>query len=225
MSVLFRSRSRYEPPIAAQGYTGAEWRKERALSSRNAAFRDKSGFSAGSNLEVEIPSRCFGMRNLYARISHSESSVPLIGDVAMQQGKMLGMKRAQLLALLVVMMLEMAATTSLPAERNAANALGAGLSSEDDSAATQSEQTTNVNSTEARDARLAWFKQAKYGMFIHWGSYAIPAGEWNGQLPRARRVDHEPVKIPVKQYEQLAKQFNPVDFDADQWVQLARMRA
>ncbi|HET8644279.1 MAG TPA: TIM barrel protein, partial [Vicinamibacteria bacterium] len=34
--------------------------------------------------------------------------------------------------------------------------------------------------TEARQARLAWFKQAKYGLFIHWGLYAIPAGEWKG---------------------------------------------
>src|SRR5262250_3961340 len=37
------------------------------------------------------------------------------------------------------------------------------------------------DSPEAREARLAWFKQAKYGMFIHWGLYAIPSGEWKGQ--------------------------------------------
>ena len=50
------------------------------------------------------------------RISHSESSRPLIGDGAMRQGKMLGMKRAQILALLLSMMLGVAATTSLLAD-------------------------------------------------------------------------------------------------------------
>src|SRR5690349_22230049 len=63
----------------------------------------------------------------------------------------------------------------------------------------------------AREARLAWFRDAKYGMFIHWGLYAIPAGQWKGQtvyglgewiMNRGR--------IPVKEYEQLATRFNPV---------------
>ena len=39
----------------------------------------------------------------------------------------------------------------------------------------------NVAADPARDARLAWFREAKYGLFIHWGLYAIPAGEWKGQ--------------------------------------------
>ena len=34
---------------------------------------------------------------------------------------------------------------------------------------------------EAKEQRLAWFREAKYGMFIHWGLYAIPAGEWKGK--------------------------------------------
>ena len=33
----------------------------------------------------------------------------------------------------------------------------------------------------AREARLRWFREAKYGLFIHWGLYAIPAGEWKGK--------------------------------------------
>ena len=41
------------------------------------------------------------------------------------------------------------------------------------------------------DPRLDWFREARFGMFIHWGLYAIPAGEWKGQAdPRDRRVDH-----------------------------------
>ena len=49
----------------------------------------------------------------------------------------------------------------------------------------------------AREARLAWFRDAKYGLFIHWGLYAIPAGEWKGKtIPGHRRVDHEPRADP-----------------------------
>jgi len=72
------------------------------------------------------------------------------------------------------------------------------------------------------DARLDWFRDARFGMFIHWGLYAIPAGEWQGQaiagigewiMLRAR--------IPVAEYERLAERFNPVRFDADAWASLA----
>lgn len=77
---------------------------------------------------------------------------------------------------------------------------------------------------EARsDPRLRWFRDAKFGMFIHWGLYAIPAGQWHGQpvagigewiMLRAR--------IPVATYEQFAAQFNPVKFNAEEWVGLAK---
>lgn len=81
----------------------------------------------------------------------------------------------------------------------------------------------NPESPEAREARLAWFKQAKYGLFIHWGLYAIPAGEWKGKtsLGLGEWIMNRS-KIPVKEYEQLAKQFNPTKFNADAWVQMAQ---
>ena len=66
-----------------------------------------------------------------------------------------------------------------------------------------------------RDTRLAWWREARFGMFIHWGIYAQPKpgdGEW---------VMHNQ-KIPVAQYKELAKTFNPVKFDADAWVTLAK---
>ena len=74
----------------------------------------------------------------------------------------------------------------------------------------------------ARQQRLAWFKQAKFGMFIHFGLYAIPAGEWKGKtIPGIGEWIMNRAKIPVAEYELLAKQFNPSKFNADEWVQLA----
>ena len=85
------------------------------------------------------------------------------------------------------------------------------------------QSSSDPDSPEAREARLEWFKQAKYGMFIHWGLYAIPAGEWKGnQIPGLGEWIMNRAHIPVKEYEQLAKQFNPTQFNADAWVQLAQ---
>jgi alpha-L-fucosidase len=75
----------------------------------------------------------------------------------------------------------------------------------------------------ARKERLAWFLDAKYGLFIHWGLYAIPAGEWNGKrIPGIGEWIMNRAKIPVAQYELLARQWNPVKFNADEWVQMAQ---
>ena len=75
----------------------------------------------------------------------------------------------------------------------------------------------------AREKRLEWFREAKYGMFIHWGLYAIPAGEWKGQrcLGLGEWLMNR-CKVPVRDYEQLTRQFNPVKYEPDAWVQLAQ---
>jgi len=74
-----------------------------------------------------------------------------------------------------------------------------------------------------KEARLAWFREAKYGLFIHWGLYAIPAGEWKGQfVPGIGEWIMYRARIPVGEYEALAKQWNPVKFDAEAWVRLAQ---
>ena len=75
----------------------------------------------------------------------------------------------------------------------------------------------------AREKRLEWFREAKYGLFIHWGLYAIPAGEWNGKRsPGLGEWVMLRSRVPVKQYEQLASRFNPVKFNADEWVKVAK---
>jgi alpha-L-fucosidase len=75
----------------------------------------------------------------------------------------------------------------------------------------------------AKEKRLEWFREAKFGLFIHWGLYAIPAGEWKGKrIPGIGEWIMNRAKIPVAEYEQLAKQFNPVKFNADEWVQMAK---
>lgn len=74
-----------------------------------------------------------------------------------------------------------------------------------------------------QDPRLNWWRQARFGMFIHWGLYAIPAGIWKGeQIPGIGEWIMHRARIPVAEYEPLAKQFNPVRFDAAAWVALAR---
>ena len=79
-----------------------------------------------------------------------------------------------------------------------------------------------VSETRAeRDARMQWFRDAKFGMFIHWGVYAVPAGEWNGKTDYAEWI-MENAKIPASQYETFQKQFNPVKFDAQKWVAIAK---
>ena len=73
-----------------------------------------------------------------------------------------------------------------------------------------------------QDARMEWFREARFGLFIHWGLYAIPAGLWKGEETEGigEWLMHR-FQIPVKEYEQLAKEFNPVKFDAKAWLVLS----
>ena len=76
-------------------------------------------------------------------------------------------------------------------------------------------------STAERDARMAWFREARFGMFIHWGVYSVPAGEWQGNRNYGEWFLEE-TKMPVSEYEKFAAQFNPEKFDAREWVRIAR---
>jgi alpha-L-fucosidase len=73
------------------------------------------------------------------------------------------------------------------------------------------------------DNRLAWWREARFGMFIHWGVYAVPAGTYKGQkINRIGEWIMNRGKIPVADYKQFAAAFNPVQYDADAWVRMAR---
>lgn len=70
--------------------------------------------------------------------------------------------------------------------------------------------------------RTQWFREARFGMFIHWGVYAVPAGEWNGEtikgigewIMRFR-------KIPVATYKSYASDFTAAKYDPEAWADLA----
>lgn len=73
------------------------------------------------------------------------------------------------------------------------------------------------------EKRLEWFKAAKFGMFIHWGVYAQLAGSWKGkEIGGIGEQIMRFARIPAAEYREIAKTFNPVNFDADKWVALAK---
>jgi alpha-L-fucosidase len=74
-----------------------------------------------------------------------------------------------------------------------------------------------------KDARMAWWRDARFGMFIHWGLYAVPAGTWKGErVTGLGEWIQERAKIPGAEYAPLARQFNPTQYDANAWVRIAK---
>ena len=72
--------------------------------------------------------------------------------------------------------------------------------------------------------RTTWFEHDRFGMFVHFGLYSLPAGIWKGQ-----RIQHAysewlqaSERIPRAEYRHLAQQFNPTEFDADAWMRAVR---
>jgi alpha-L-fucosidase len=73
------------------------------------------------------------------------------------------------------------------------------------------------------DARMAWWRAARFGMFIHWGLYSVPAGVYKGkEIPHIGEWIMFDAKIPMAEYEAYSKEFNPTNYNADDWVRLAK---
>jgi len=74
-----------------------------------------------------------------------------------------------------------------------------------------------------RDARMKWWREARFGMFIHWGLYAVPAGTWKDKQygGGVEWIMHQ-AKVPVAEYKPLLGQFNPVKYNPAEWVALAK---
>ena len=68
-----------------------------------------------------------------------------------------------------------------------------------------------------------WFKEAKYGMMVHWGLYSLLGGEYKGEkVSSYAEWAQTYFRIPNAEYEKLATAFNPVYFNADEWVRFAK---
>lgn len=81
----------------------------------------------------------------------------------------------------------------------------------------------SMHAQASNDDRMKWWREARFGMFIHWGVYAVPAGIYKGQkINRIGEWIMNRGKIPVAEYQQFAKEFNPVKYDPDAWVKMAR---
>ena len=79
------------------------------------------------------------------------------------------------------------------------------------------------SSSDSTDQRMQWWRQARFGMFIHWGLYAVPAGEYQGkQVKGIGEWIMAKANIPRDDYEKFAPQFNPTKYDADAWCQMAK---
>lgn len=83
----------------------------------------------------------------------------------------------------------------------------------------QNRDATNL--TEVNNPKMKWWKDAKFGMFIHWGIYSVPAGKWENKTNYGEWIMHS-AKIPRATYASLSKEFNPTKFNAEEWVKLAK---
>ncbi|MBC7784766.1 MAG: alpha-L-fucosidase, partial [Burkholderiales bacterium] len=74
---------------------------------------------------------------------------------------------------------------------------------------------------EKQAERLKWFREARFGMFIHWGVYSVPAGFWQGKPVGAEWIMHQG-KIPVADYKAFAADFTASKYDPKAWAALAK---
>jgi len=88
---------------------------------------------------------------------------------------------------------------------------------------TESPDPYDGETSDQYDARMAWWRYARFGMFIHWGVYAVPAGMHEGEkIPGYGEWIMRKGRIPIKEYRKYAELFNPVGYDPQAWAELAR---
>jgi alpha-L-fucosidase len=80
---------------------------------------------------------------------------------------------------------------------------------------------SQMEKKEDRDKRMEWWRDARFGMFIHWGLYSIPAGEWKNETHHGEWIRNT-AHIPLEVYDKFVNQFNPVKFNAEEWVKMAK---
>ena len=79
------------------------------------------------------------------------------------------------------------------------------------------------SNAQPREQRMQWWDEARFGMFIHWGLYSIPAGTWNGEeIEELGEWIMAYADITAEDYKELASQFNPEKFNAREWVRMAK---
>jgi alpha-L-fucosidase len=79
------------------------------------------------------------------------------------------------------------------------------------------------NKRAVTEDRMDWWSNAKFGMFIHWGVYSVPAGVYKGQeVDGIGEWIMNHAKIPMAEYQKYASQFNPVKYDPEAWVKMAK---
>ncbi|MEX2564595.1 MAG: alpha-L-fucosidase [Cyclobacteriaceae bacterium] len=86
----------------------------------------------------------------------------------------------------------------------------------------ESVSTNPTKLNDEREQKMKWWREAKFGLFIHWGVYAVPAGMYKGEkVDRVSSWIMQHEHIPVNEYKEYADQFNPVKYDPEEWVDLA----
>ena len=123
----------------------------------------------------------------------------------------------QLMPLALVLALSPVPLPAAPAKSPAPDTAAEGVTVE----GTKTNLSAQRETPAQRDARMRWWREAKFGLFIHWGVYAVPAGKYGENNSYGEWIMHS-AKIPVAEYRQFARQFNPVKYDPAAWVRIAK---
>jgi alpha-L-fucosidase len=84
------------------------------------------------------------------------------------------------------------------------------------------QQSVMMETPEQKEARLRWWREARFGMFIHWGPVSLKGTEISWSRGGERRGIKGKGEVPLEVYDNLYKEFDPVEFNAQEWVAIAR---